>query len=280
MLKFAANLSLMFNEHALLDRFAAASRAGFAACELLPSYEVGASALHDALQAADMRCVLHSAPPGGRAGEAASFAAAWGKGERGIAALPGREADFAASLNVAIAYAKALGTQQLHVMAGCIPVSATQADRNAMRRTYLQNLRLAAERFAEHGITALIEPINTRDVPGYFLNRQDHAHEIVGEVNHAHLKVQMDLYHCQIVEGDVAMKLRQYLPIGTVAHIQIASVPERNEPDSGELNFTYLFKLIDALGYDGWVGCEYRPKGDTAKGLGWFSYTILPHSNI
>jgi 2-dehydrotetronate isomerase len=276
--KFAANLSLMFTEHALLDRFAAASRSGFAACELLPSYEVGASALRDALQAANMRCVLHSAPPGGRAGEAASFATAWSKGERGIAALPRREADFAASLDVAITYAKALGTQQLHVMAGCIPASATQAERNAMRRTYLQNLRLAAERFAEHNITALIEPINTRDVPGYFLNRQDHAHEIVNEVNHSHLKVQMDVYHCQIVEGDVAMKLKQYLPTGKVAHIQIASVPERNEPDEGELNYTYLFKLIDELGYSGWVGCEYRPKADTVKGLGWFADNI--HSQV
>jgi 2-dehydrotetronate isomerase len=276
--KFAANLSMMFTEHALLDRFAAASRAGFVACELLPSYEVGASALRDALQASNMRCVLHSAPPGGRAGEASSFTAAWSKGERGIAALPGREADFAASLDVAIAYAKALGAPQLHVMAGCIPASATQAERNAMRRTYLQNLWLAAERFAEHNITALIEPINTRDVPGYFLNRQDHAHEIVNEINHSHLKVQMDMYHCQIVEGDVAMKLKQYLPTGKVAHIQIASVPERHEPDEGELNYTYLFKLMDELGYSGWVGCEYRPKADTVKGLGWFADNI--HSQV
>jgi 2-dehydrotetronate isomerase len=272
--KFAANLSMMFTEHALLDRFAAASRSGFAACELLPSYEVGASALQGALEGANMHCVLHSAPSGGRADEPASFAAAWSKGERGIAALPGRETDFAASLDVAIAYAKALGTPLLHVMAGCIPASATQVERNAMRGTYLRNLRLAAERFAEHNITALIEPINTRDVPGYFLNRQDHAHEIVDEVNHTHLKVQMDMYHCQIVEGDVAMKLKQYLPTGNVAHIQIASVPERHEPDDGELNYAYLFKLIDALGYSGWVGCEYRPSGDTVEGLGWFADNI------
>jgi hydroxypyruvate isomerase len=143
-----------------------------------------------------------------------------------------------------------------------------------MRGLYVRNLRLAADKFAEHGINALIEPINTRDVPGYFLNRQDHAHEIIAEVDRANVKVQMDLYHCQIVEGDVSTKLKTYLPTGNVAHIQIASVPERHEPDEGELNYTYLFKLLNELKYEGWVGCEYRPRSDTVKGLVWLTNNI------
>lgn len=273
--QFAANLSMMFTEVPMLERFARAKQFGFRACELLPTYEIEAYRLRGAMLDADIRCVLHSTPTGGKATDASSWGKAWARGERGIAALPGREMDFEASLNIAIMYAQALNAPRLHVMAGCIPPGASHYDRNLMRNTYLRNLRLAAEVLGEHDITALIEPINQRDIPGYFLNRQDHAHEIMAEVNHPHLKVQMDLYHCQIVEGDVAMKLKQYLPSDNVAHLQIAGVPDRHEPDLGELNYQYLLELIDELGYKGWIGCEYRPIGDTAMGLGWMDTSFF-----
>jgi hydroxypyruvate isomerase len=149
-------------------------------------------------------------------------------------------------------------------MAGLVPAGA---DRAAMRRTYVENLRHAARRAAAEGVTVVIEPINTRDIPGFFLNTQAEAHAVVAEVGEANLKVQMDLYHCQIVEGDLAVKIRRYLP--GVGHVQIAGVPERHEPDSGEVNYPYLFDLLDELGYDGWIGCEYRPRGRTEDGLGW-----------
>jgi hydroxypyruvate isomerase len=151
-------------------------------------------------------------------------------------------------------------------MAGVAPAGV---DRTSLRATYVANLAWAARRAAAAGVDVLIEPINTRDIPGFFLNRQDHAHEILDEVGAPNLKVQMDLYHCQIVEGDVAMKLRRYLPTGRIGHIQIAGVPQRHEPDVGELRYDYLFEVIDELGFDGWLGCEYRPKGETSSGLGW-----------
>ena len=138
-----------------------------------------------------------------------------------------------------------------------------------MRSLYVEHLAWAAERAASAGVDVLIEPINTRDIPGYFLNRQDEAHAVVAEVGAPNLKVQMDLYHCQIVEGDVAMKLRAHLPGGKVGHLQIAGVPDRHEPDAGELNYPFLFEVIDSLGYEGWIGCEYRPAGATSSGLGW-----------
>jgi hydroxypyruvate isomerase len=161
-------------------------------------------------------------------------------------------------------YAQVLGTPCLHAMAGLIP---PEADRPRYRDVYIQNLRFAAKELAGEHRTLLIEPINTRDMPGYFLNTQGEAHAICEEVGEPNLKVQMDLYHAQIVEGDLAVKLRRHL--ARVGHIQIASVPERNEPNDGEVNYPYLFRLLDALGYDGWVGCEYRPRAGTDKGLGW-----------
>jgi 2-dehydrotetronate isomerase len=251
--KFAANLSMLYTEHAFLDRFAAAARDGFKAVEYLFPYEHPAAEIAARLKDNRLQQVLFNAPPGD-----------WAAGERGTACLPGREAEFREGVGRAIEYARALGCPRIHLMAGLAPDGA---DRALLRKTYLANLTWAVAQAKD--IDFLMEPINTRDIPRFFLNRQDHAHEIVLEVGAPNLKVQMDLYHCQIVEGDLAKKIEMYLPTGRVSHLQIAGVPERQEPDIGEINHRYLFALIDRLGYDGWVGCEYRPKGNTSAGLGW-----------
>jgi hydroxypyruvate isomerase len=260
--RFAANLSMLYPEHDFVDRFAAAARDGFAAVEYLFPYAHERVELAARLADHGLQQVLFNAPPGN-----------WDAGERGLACLPGREAEFRRGVDQALEYARALRCPRVHLMAGVAPQGA---DRAALQATYETNLAWAAAR--DPGIDWLIEPINTRDIPGFFLNRQDEAHRVVAAVGAANLKVQMDLYHCQIVEGDVAMKLRRYLPGGRVGHLQIAGVPERHEPDTGELNYAYLFGVIDELsaacGWNGWVGCEYRPArgaapGGTTQGLGW-----------
>jgi hydroxypyruvate isomerase len=255
--RFAANLTMMYNEHAFLDRFAAAARDGFKGVEFLFPYEHPAPEIRRRLDEHGLALALFNAPPGD-----------WAKGERGLASLPGREEEFRRSIGTALDYARALGNWTLHVMAGLI---ATNEDRARHREAYLRNLAYAAEQARPLGITVVIEPINTRDIPGFFLNRQDEAHAVCREVGAPNLKVQMDLYHCQIVEGDLAMKIRQY--IGNVGHMQVAGVPERHEPDVGEVDYAYLFRLIDELGYPGWVGCEYRPQAGTSQGLGWMHGT-------
>jgi hydroxypyruvate isomerase len=253
---FAANLSLMYGEHAFLDRFAATRADGFEAVEFLFPYAFEPAELARRLAGNGLRQVLFNAPPGD-----------WEGGERGLAALPGRGAEFRRGFEQqALPWAQALRCPRVHVMAGRVPAGA---DRAALRETYLDNLAWAARLAAGSGVEVLIEPINPRDMPGYFLHRQDEAHAVVAEVGAPNLKVQMDLYHCQIVEGDVATRLRHYLPTGGVAHLQIAGVPERHEPDIGELHHPYLFALLDQLGYEGWVGCEYRPRAGTSQGLGW-----------
>jgi hydroxypyruvate isomerase len=255
--RFAANLSLMYTEHAFVDRFAAAAADGFRTVEYLFPYAFARDELASRLAEHGLRQVLFNAPPGD-----------WDAGERGLACLPGREDEFRRGfIEQALPYARALHCPRVHVMAGLVPAGRERA---ALGATYVANLAWAAAQAAPAGIDVLIEPINTRDIPGFFLNRQDHAHEIVLEVGAANLKVQMDLYHCQIVEGDLAMKIRHYLPTGRVGHFQVAGVPERHEPDAGELNFEYLFALIDELGYRGQIGCEYRPRAGTSTGLGWF----------
>ncbi len=258
--RFAANLSMLYPEHAFLDRFAAAARDGFKAVEYVFPYAFDPGEIVMRLRDNGLTQVLFNAPPGN-----------WEGGERGLACLPGREPEFRAGITKALQYASALDCPRIHVMAGLVPGDGT---RGSLYPTYVQRMRWAAEEAAKQGIDILIEPINTRDMPGYFLNWQGQAHEVVADAGVSNLKVQMDLYHCQIVEGDVAMKLRQYLPTGHVGHIQIAGVPERNEPDVGELNYRYLFDVLDACRYTGWVGCEYRPKlgaqtGGTSTGLGW-----------
>lgn len=262
--QFAANLSLMYTEQPFERRFAAAARDGFTAVEYLFPYAFDPAELAKRLRDNGLRQVLFNAPPGGL--DRTAMATAWEQGARGTAALPGREAEFRAGVLEALRYAEALDCPRIHLMAGCAPEGAERA---ALRACYVDNLRWAAEQAGRCGRQVLIEPINPRDMPGYLLNRQDEAHALLDAVGSPHLKVQMDLYHCQIVEGDVATKLRQYLPTGRVAHLQIAGVPERHEPDRGELHYPYLFSLIDALGYGGWIGCEYRPASGTTQGLGW-----------
>lgn len=267
--RFAANLSMMYTEHSFLERLKAAAEDGFTAVEFLFPYEFEPQAIADALAANGLEQVLFNTVPGDMQA-----------GERGLAAVPGRTADFLAGVDRALAYAGVLGCKRLHAMAGVMPAALAGPDavsggaidssaRQCWRDTYVANLREAARRCADAGITLLIEPINTRDIPGYFLNTQADAHAVVAEVDAVNLKVQMDLYHCQIVEGDLASRIRQYLP--GVGHMQIAGVPHRHEPDLGEVNYPFLFSLLDELGYQGWIGCEYRPRGPTSAGLGWLA---------
>lgn len=261
MLKFAANLSMLYQEFDFLDRFQAAADDGFDAVEYLFPYDFKAQDIAQRLNTHGLAQVLYNAPPGD-----------WASGERGLACLPEREDAFRLSIDRALEYAAVLHCPRIHVMAGLQPQGHSRAELMAL---YTRRMAWAAERAAPLGIDVLMEPINTRDIPGFFLNRQDEAHAVVAAVGAANLKVQMDLYHCQIVEGDVAMKIRQYLPTGNVGHIQIAGVPARNEPDIGELNYTYLFQVLEELGYAGWIGCEYRPRkgaveDGTRSGLQWF----------
>ncbi|MFO1036799.1 MAG: 2-oxo-tetronate isomerase [Geminicoccaceae bacterium] len=250
--RFAANLSMMFQEHAFEDRFAAAAAAGFGAVEFLFPYAVPADRLAQRLQAAGLEQVLFNLPPGD-----------WDKGERGLGCLPGREADFRAALETAIGYAKALNCPRLHAMAGLV----APHDKAACTETWVGNLRHAATRAEAENLTIVLEALNTRDVPGYLYNRQSEVVRIIERVGSLRLKLQFDLYHCQIMEGDLATHIRELFPF--IGHVQVAGVPGRQEPDIGEINYPYLFELLDSLGYSGWIGCEYRPRGRTEDGLAW-----------
>ncbi len=251
--KFAANLSMMFQEIEFLDRFDAAARAGFKGVEFLFPYDYPPTAIAERLERNGLTLALFNLPPGD-----------WSKGERGFAALPGREAAFRAAVETAIPYAKACRCATIHAMAGLWPEGRDKAEAEP---TYIANLRWAADRLAPEGITAIIEPINTRDIPGYYLNYSRDATRVIAAVDRPNLRYQLDLYHMQIMEGDLAPKIRQLA--GLYPHIQIAGTPGRHEPDIGEINSPSLFDLLDEIGYGGWIGCEYRPKGDTLAGLGW-----------
>jgi 2-dehydrotetronate isomerase len=262
--KFAANFSFLYQEMPFLDRYAAAAKDGFQGVEFLFPYEFDKRELAASLAGHGLQQVLFNAPPGD-----------WAKGERGTTCLPGREAEFKQSIAKALEYAEALSCPRVHVVAGLIPKGET---RESLRATYVFNIRYAAREAAKQGVDILIEPLNLRDNPGFFLNRQDHAHDLLADVGEPNVKVQFDLYHCQIVEGDLAMKIRKYLPTGNVGHIQMAGIPTRNEPDVGEVNYEYVFGVIDGVskecGWNGWVGCEYRPArgavvNGTSDGLGW-----------
>jgi hydroxypyruvate isomerase len=251
--KLAANLSMMFTEVSFLDRFAAAAAAGFDGVEFLFPYEFAPEEIAARLRQHGLSQVLFNLPPGD-----------WARGERGMAALPGREKEFMAALDRALEFALATGCQQLHAMAGNWPVGANWREGAAV---FVDNLRRAADRVAEHDITVLIEPLNKRDNPGYFLNTTIEAAAILNEVGRNNVKLQLDLYHCQITEGDLAIHIRNLA--GSYAHVQIAGVPDRHEPDNGEVNFAYVLSVLDDVGYRGWVGCEYRPAAATEAGLDW-----------
>lgn len=249
--RFAANLGFLFPHLPFPARFGAAAQAGFRAVECPFPYECRAEELATILQQHNLQQVLFNLPPG----EA---------GERGLAALPGREDAFAAALEQALHYAQALRCPRLHAMAGVPPAGTLEEECEAV---YVRNLRWAAERLRTHGIRLLIEPLNRRDMPGYFLHSTAQAQRIIERVGSDNLALQMDFYHCQITRGDLAEQFKAYHNI--VGHIQIAGVPGRHEPDVGEIHYPYLFDLLDAQGYDGWIGCEYHPRGDTLAGLGW-----------
>ncbi|HXA47479.1 MAG TPA: 2-oxo-tetronate isomerase [Burkholderiaceae bacterium] len=257
--KFAANLSMMYNEVDFLDRFSAAAKDGFNGVEFLFPYSYLVGDIRSRLDQFNLTQALFNCPPGD-----------WAAGERGIACLPGREEEFRRGIERALGYAHVLGNKRLHVMAGLLQAGH---DYTHQRDVYLGNLAYAAQQAAQHDITIVIEPINLRDMPGYFLNRQDDAHAICREIGAPNLKVLLDLYHCQIVEGDLATKIKRDL--SGIGHMQIAGVPDRHEPDHGEVNYPYLFRLMDELGYDGWVGCEYRPKSGTSAGLMWMNSWLL-----
>lgn len=252
--RFAANLSMMFNEHSFLDRFGAAANAGFEAVEFLFPYAERPEVVAERLRAAGLRQVLFNLPPGD-----------WEAGERGIASLPGREREFEDGVTRALEYAEALDCPRVHMMAG-IPGDVAPQD---ARSCYLDNLRVAAGLAQAAGRKVIIEPINTRDIPGYFLNYSADAKALLAQSGAQNTGLQFDLYHCQIMEGDLASHLKALMPI--IEHMQIAGVPERHEPDVGEINYPYLFALIDELGYEGWLGCEYRPRAGTHAGLDWFA---------
>jgi len=249
----SANLSWLFTEVPFLERFGEAARAGFRGVEFAFAYDVPERAIADRLAEHGLQCVLINAPPG-------DYAA----GDRGIAALAGREKEFVASFSTALRYAAALGCPRIHVMAGLV---ADDARRSEARATFISNLRDACEAARAQGVTVLIEALNARDIPNYLFSKVSEAHAIREAVGVPNVKVQMDFYHTQVVEGDLATKFERWLP--HIGHIQIAGTPGRHEPDIGEINYAWLLRRVDELGYAGWVGCEYRPLTTTAAGLSW-----------
>ena len=251
--KFAANLSLMFTELDFLDRFAAARASGFEAVEFLFPYAWDSAAIAGQLARSQLQLVLHNLPAGN-----------WAAGDRGMACDPERRDEFAAGVALGVRYATALGVGQLHCLAGIVPAGVGMARAHA---TYVANLRWAAARLAEHGLRLLIEPINTFDMPGYFLCGSAQAAAIIAECAAPNLFMQYDMYHMARMEGDLSTTIRTHLPL--IAHMQLADVPGRHEPGTGRIDFRHLFALLDEIGYDGWIGCEYHPLGETVAGLGW-----------
>ena len=251
--RFCANLSMMFNEVPFLMRFEAAAKAGFHGVEFLFPYEHPAAELRARLDDNGLTQVLFNAPPGN-----------WTGGERGTATLPGRQQEFRDGILQALSYAEALGNKLVHVMAGIPPGTLRPGTAAAL---YASNLSWAIEQAAPRGIKLIIEPINHRDMPGFFLNTTGQGASYVEAFGPERLGLQFDLYHCQVTEGDVTTRMAALLPL--IAHLQIADVPGRHEPGTGEIGWPFVFGEIDRLGYGGWVGCEYRPAGDTVSGLDW-----------
>jgi len=251
--KFCANLTMLWNELDFADRFAAAAKAGFKGVEYLFPYDYDKSRLREALDQHGLTQVLHNLPAGN-----------WGQGERGIGCHANRVGEFQDGVAKAIEYATALGCKQVNCLAGIRPANR---DPNDAREVFIKNLQFAAPKLKSAGIKLLIEPINTRDIPGYYLNYTAEAVGFIDRVGRDNLRLQLDLYHVQIMRGDLAPTVRALA--GRYPHVQIAGTPGRHEPDVGEINYPFLFDVFDEIGYDGWIGCEYRPKGDTLAGLGW-----------
>lgn len=251
--RFAANLTLLFNEVAFLDRFNAAAAAGFEGVEFLFPYAWPAEQLAERLDRTGLVQVLHNLPPGD-----------WDAGERGIACHPERVGEFQDGVGLAIDYARTLDCRQLNCLAGIAPGGVARETAHA---TLVANLRFAAAHLKEAGIRLLVEPINTYDMPGFFVNRSAQAFALLDEVGSDNVFVQYDIYHAQRMEGELANTIAANLP--RIAHMQLADTPGRHEPGSGEINFGFLFDFIDRIGYTGWIGCEYRPVTTTIEGLGW-----------
>jgi hydroxypyruvate isomerase len=251
---FCANLTMLWGELPFLDRFQAARNAGFAGVEYLFPYDFAAEDLAARLKQNGLTQVLHNLPAGD-----------WAAGERGIAILPGREQEFRAGVDRAIRYAAALGCQQVNCLAGLAPAGEDPA---RLEDTLVANLAYAAAKLRDDGIRLLIEPINTRDMPGFFVNRTEQALAIMDRVGSDNLFLQYDIYHMQRMEGELAATIERHLP--RIAHIQLADNPGRNEPGTGEIAWPFLFDHLDRIGYRGWIGCEYKPKTTTDAGLGWF----------
>jgi hydroxypyruvate isomerase len=251
--RFCANLSMMFNEHPFLDRFAAAAKAGFKAVEFLFPYDHTPAEIRARLDDNGLQQILFNMPPGD-----------WAGGERGLASLPGRTEDFRAGVKRALEYAAVFGTKRLHCMAGLVPAGLS---RDTAASLYAANLAWASEQAKAAGVLVVIEPINHRDMPGFFLNTTTQGAAVVEAIGRDRLALLFDIYHCQVTEGDLTSRMAKLLPL--IGHIQIADVPARNEPGTGEINWCFVFKQMDSIGYDGWVGCEYRPAGETVAGLTW-----------
>jgi hydroxypyruvate isomerase len=257
--KFAANLTMLFSELPFLDRFAAAKAAGFSGVEYLFPYDFDKADLREQLDEHGLTQVLHNLPAGN-----------WAGGERGIAILPERIDEFRDGVTRAIDYAKALDCRQLNCLVGIAPRDADQFELNEV---LVGNLRFAADALATERIRLLVEPINTLDIPGFFLNRTEQAVQLIADVRSSNLFIQYDIYHMQVMEGDIARTVQKHLP--RIAHIQLADNPGRNEPGTGEINYPFLFRHLDTIGYRGWVGCEYKPRTTTVDGLGWHGALTL-----
>ncbi|MNZ29612.1 Hydroxypyruvate isomerase [compost metagenome] len=251
--RFAANLSMLFTEVDFLDRFAAAAQAGFSGVEYLFPYDFPVEEIRARLDANKLEQVLFNLPAGD-----------WGKGERGIACHPDRVEEFRAGVDKAIAYAKVLGNTQVNCLAGIRPQGHDCA---TIEQTFVENLKFAAEKLEAAGIKLVMEAINTRDIPGFYLNNTKQALAIREKVGSANLFLQYDIYHMQIMEGDLARTVESNL--AAINHVQLADNPGRNEPGTGEINYRFLFQHLDRIGYQGWIGCEYKPATTTAAGLGW-----------
>lgn len=253
--QFAANLTMLFNEDVFIDRFQKASQSGFKAVEFLFPYAYKAEDIKQKLDQYHLQLVLHNLPAGN-----------WDAGERGIACLPNRINEFREGVSKAIEYAKILGVSQLNCLAGKAP---NDVDNKILHDTFVKNLQFAASELKKVDIKLLIEPINTFDIPGFFLNKTQQAIQILDEVGATNAYVQYDIYHAQRMEGELCNTIEQNL--SRIAHIQLADNPGRNEPGTGEINYVHLFKFLDRIGYKGWVGCEYKPATTTEAGLGWIN---------